>query len=808
MLVSPCGSCVSTRLVDTSGRASAVPRRRISDFGGAGQAHAIHAARRPAGLPGANKPQRLTVREYRAVGSFFASSAAPDEGRSVEPLTIQNRIDLAEVPPGILNVAGGGFQFRSLPAEVSIEAEHKEFADVLGGHRSEGDGQVRPVRFTLKTHRELPAAPIEPITADLRLFREDRQVSIRPGDLQILPVVRAATVTIKNHPRMSIRPLPPDAVDQAQRGHEIDARLAVGPGDLRVERAGVDRFAGHAGKLDAGFCQIAREPADHDAKFIGVVGEGQGGTGSVPGRLGTIHVEKRKEVRVLLRQPPAEMPEKSQHAPFEMFERMGLAGPGELEILGIVHRQALAAIAFGAADRFLEPLPEIRRAAGRIVIRQDEDRRAETERPEHGAVSGFIDSRVDQHHRHGNRPGPGPTITAMPGTHSFPTKAPTKEKVLVAMSGGVDSSVAAALLKEQGYDVVGCFMRLGSPGETLDELAPFEEEQMACDPKKIRIGKQGCCSINDAADARIVAAKLDIPFYVCNFKKDFGRIIDYFVGEYNAGRTPNPCVRCNDWLKFGKLHEYARQIDASFVASGHYARVERSNGSGWSLRRGVDHEKDQSYVLFGAPRDRLAEMMLPIGGFQKSEVRAMAERYGLPVFNKPDSQEICFVPDQDYAGLVSRRSPGAVKPGRIVDTGGKDLGEHPGQQHFTVGQRRGVGVALGYPIYVVHKDPASNTVVVGEREELKATGLRARETNWLVDGPARPGGSDPGWRACTAKIRYNADPVPARVRISGADELEVAFDEPQYAVAPGQAVVCYEGETVLGGGWIAEAIDR
>lgn len=385
---------------------------------------------------------------------------------------------------------------------------------------------------------------------------------------------------------------------------------------------------------------------------------------------------------------------------------------------------------------------------------------------------------------------------------SMPTSRP---KVLVAMSGGVDSSVAAALLLREGYDVVGCFMRLGSPGESLEGLAPFDESPAACDPGKIRIGKQGCCSINDAADARLVAAKLGIPFYVCNFKKDFSRIIDYFVGEYNAGRTPNPCVRCNDWLKFGKLHQYARQIDAAYVASGHYARVERIDSDtppkcqGWALRRGIDHDKDQSYVLFGAPKERLDEMVLPVGGMKKSTVRALAEEFDLPVFNKPDSQEICFVPDQDYAGLVKRRSPGAVQPGRIVDTAGKVIGEHPGQQHFTIGQRRGVGVALGYPIYVVHKDAESNTVVVGQHEDLRARGLLAHETNWLVELPWNQ------WHECSAKIRYNAEPVAARVRITGEDELEVEFDEPQYAVAPGQAVVCYDQDRVLGGGWIADA---
>jgi tRNA-specific 2-thiouridylase len=375
-----------------------------------------------------------------------------------------------------------------------------------------------------------------------------------------------------------------------------------------------------------------------------------------------------------------------------------------------------------------------------------------------------------------------------------------KGKVLVAMSGGVDSSVAAALLLREGYDVVGCFMRLGSPGETLDELELVDSHRRdACATRPLRIGHQGCCSINDAADARLVAAKLGIPFYVCNFKKDFGRIIDYFVGEYNAGRTPNPCVRCNDWLKFGKLHDYAKQIDAEYVASGHYARVDATNGSP-RLLRGIDHDKDQSYVLFGAPRNRLAEMLLPIGGYRKSEVRAIARELDLPVFDKPDSQEICFVPDNDYAGLVTRRSPEQVRPGRILDTAGNDLGEHAGHQHYTIGQRRGIGIALGHPVYVVDKNHRDNTITIGEKDDLRAHGCTATEANWLLPPPR-----DGAWIDCAAKIRSNAEPVPACVGMRGDDGIEVRFADPQYAVAPGQAVVCYDGDAVLCGGWIDRA---
>lgn len=387
-----------------------------------------------------------------------------------------------------------------------------------------------------------------------------------------------------------------------------------------------------------------------------------------------------------------------------------------------------------------------------------------------------------------------------------------KPKVLVAMSGGVDSSVAAALLLREGYEVVGCFMRLGSPGETLDELMEDDATGPTCDPRKIKIGHQGCCSINDAADARLVAAKLGIPFYVCNFKKDFGRIIDYFVDEYNAGRTPNPCVRCNDWLKFGKLHEYAKQIDAQFVASGHYARVERiewndgkpADVNPWVLKRGLDHDKDQSYVLFGAPRERLREMLLPIGGMRKSEVRKLAREFDLPVFDKPDSQEICFVPDNDYAGLVEKRSPELVRAGRIVDTSGKVIGEHSGHQRFTIGQRRGIGIARNYPLYVIQKDAQTNTVIVGEKDDLLADGCIAHQANWLMEScPADADGE--AWLRCTAKIRYNAEPVEAQVRTIGEGEIEVRFAEPQFAVAPGQAVVCYDEDTVICGGWITGA---
>src|SRR5689334_18468299 len=269
-----------------------------------------------------------------------------------------------------------------------------------------------------------------------------------------------------------------------------------------------------------------------------------------------------------------------------------------------------------------------------------------------------------------------------------------RKKVVVAMSGGVDSSVAAALLLREGYDVMGVFMRLGSPDGV-------ENTAEVCDVTQ-HSSKQGCCSVLDAADARRVAAALGIPLYVLNFQDDFSRVIDYFVAEYNRGRTPNPCVRCNDWLKFGKLAKYAEAVGAGFVASGHYARVGVDPITGEKcLLRGRDPLKDQSYVLFGMTRRALDHSLLPIGDYEKPRIRQIAQELNLPVYNKPDSQEICFVPDQDYAALVKRRSPETFRAGELVDPSGKTLGAHEGHQHFTIGQRKGLGVAFGHRMYVV-----------------------------------------------------------------------------------------------------------
>jgi tRNA-specific 2-thiouridylase len=354
-------------------------------------------------------------------------------------------------------------------------------------------------------------------------------------------------------------------------------------------------------------------------------------------------------------------------------------------------------------------------------------------------------------------------------------------RVVLAMSGGVDSSVAAYLLLEQGYDVIGLFMRTGAHGA--------EDEGPA--------HKKGCCSALDAGDARRVADRLDIPFYALDFERDFDRIIDYFADEYLAGRTPNPCVVCNNWLKFGKLWSYGKQLEADYVATGHYAQIVSREGRP-ELHRGADAGKDQSYVLFGLRRSLLPHLLFPIGGYPKEEVRAIARAARLGVADKPDSVEICFVPDGDHGALIRRRRPELATAGHIVDTAGKVLAEHGGIENFTVGQRKGLGFAAGQRRYVLQIVPAENKVVVGDREELLAPGLRAARVNWLLgEAPA-----EPLW--CLAKIRYRHQAVPATVTALPEGGARVAFAEPQSAVTPGQAVVFYDGTRVLGGGWIEE----
>lgn len=350
------------------------------------------------------------------------------------------------------------------------------------------------------------------------------------------------------------------------------------------------------------------------------------------------------------------------------------------------------------------------------------------------------------------------------------------QRVIVGMSGGVDSSVAAALLVEQGYDVAGVTMRLW----TLHDGAALS-------------GKQQCCSVEDVDDAVAVAQALGIPHYVLNFERQFKEnVVDYFVDEYARGRTPNPCLACNEHIKYRALLDRALALDADFLATGHYARV-RATPHGYQLLRAADANKDQSYVLYTLGQAELSRLMLPIGGHEKAEVRRIAARFGLPVADKPDSNEICFVPNNDYRTFLAERLPRS--PGALVEAGtGAVVGEHAGYTGYTVGQRKGIG-AFGDRKYVVGLRPESNVVLIGDLDDLFCTTATAERLRW-VDGAAPPAGT-----RIDAKIRYKSAPSAATLTVEGG-RAEVRFDEPQRAITPGQAIVFYDGEVVLGGGTI------
>jgi tRNA-specific 2-thiouridylase len=378
------------------------------------------------------------------------------------------------------------------------------------------------------------------------------------------------------------------------------------------------------------------------------------------------------------------------------------------------------------------------------------------------------------------------------------------------MSGGVDSSAAAHLLKQQGYEIIGLFMRSGATEETACATTPastaassLKTTRPAPDSTSVtlpvinpRSHKQGCCSATDAADARRVADMLDIPFHALNFQDAFGRIKDYFADEYLAGRTPNPCVMCNNWLKFGRLWDFARQVGAEYIATGHYAQIQNLvEGNRPALLRGKDRSKDQSYVLFGINHVPLANVLFPVGGFEKSEIRALARAAGIRTADKPDSQEVCFIPDNDYSGFLDRYRGPQETAGDLVDMAGEVVGKHNGYQNFTIGQRKGLGVTFGSPRYVVAIDADTRRVVIGKMEDLARSELDADRLNWLVDDP-------PLRFRCLAQIRYRHTAAAAEVQLVDEDRLRVTFDAPQYGVAPGQAVVLYDGDRVLGGGWI------
>ena len=353
------------------------------------------------------------------------------------------------------------------------------------------------------------------------------------------------------------------------------------------------------------------------------------------------------------------------------------------------------------------------------------------------------------------------------------------DKVLIAMSGGVDSSVAAFLMKEQGCECIGATMKL------------FHNEDIGVSRTKT------CCSLEDVEDARLVALRLGIPYYVFNFSDDFkGQVIDRFISSYERGATPNPCIDCNRYLKFDHLLNRARELGCDYIATGHYVQRWQDENGRWGLRKNDDPGKDQSYVLYSLTQDQLAHTLFPLGGMHKDAVRAIAEEQGLCNARKHDSQDICFVPDGDYEKFMEDFTGKHYPAGDFLDVGGKKVGTHSGAVRYTIGQRKGLGLAMGAPVYVCAKDMQANTVTVGPESELFDTIVYANEVNWIaipeLKGPLR----------VTARTRYHQTEQPATVYPAGPDSFRLEFDQPQRAPTPGQAVVLYDGDTVLGGGTI------
>ena len=354
------------------------------------------------------------------------------------------------------------------------------------------------------------------------------------------------------------------------------------------------------------------------------------------------------------------------------------------------------------------------------------------------------------------------------------------KKAIIAMSGGVDSSVSALLMKERGYDCIGATMKLYT-----NEDAGISREK-------------GCCSLSDVEDAKSVAHRLDMPFYVFNFTDKFHEcVIDRFINAYEQGKTPNPCIDCNRYLKFDKLFIRMQEIDFDYIVTGHYARIEYDESSKrWLLKKAVDDTKDQSYVLYMLTQEQLQHIQFPLGNMKKTEVRGIAERHGFVNARKHDSQDICFVPDGDYAGFIERTTGKSFEKGNFTDKNGKVLGKHKGIIHYTVGQRKGLGIAFGKPMFVCEIDTTENRVILGENDELFSDSLTANNVNLIsCDNLKTP-------MRVYAKVRYRQKEQPAIAWQTEDGLLHVKFDEPQRAITKGQAVVLYDGDTVVGGGEI------